>query len=81
MVMDRNRVEEKFMAVLFYNHEMYKSNVLTFTNSEPELIPNDALLDKRDALRIEHDVYSMEHYQAYNEFNMLRSLEDGGKVR
>ena len=81
VIMDRNRVEEKFMAVLFYNHEMYKSNVLTFTNSEPELIPNDALLDKRDALRIEHDVYSMEHYQAYNEFNMLRSLEDGGKVR
>ena len=81
LIMDRNRTEEKFMAVLFYNHEMYKSNVLTFTNSEPELIPNDALLDKRDALRIEHDVYSMEHYQAYNEFNMLRSLEDGGKVR
>ena len=81
VIMDRNRVEEKFMAVLFYNHEMYKSNVLTFTNSEPELIPNDAFLDKRDALRIEHDVYSMEHYQAYNEFNMLRSLEDGGKVR
>ena len=79
--MDRNFTEEKYMVVLFHNHEMYKSNVITFTNSEPELIPNDYLLDKRDALRIEHDADSREHYQAYNEFNLLKSLEDGGKVR
>jgi hypothetical protein len=72
--MDRNLTEEKYMVVLFYNHEMYKSNIITFANSEPELIPNDALYDKKDALRVEHDVASMEHYQAYNEFNLLRSL-------
>ena len=79
--MDRNLTEEKYMAVLFRNHEMYKSNVITFINSEPDLIPNDIFIDKKDALKIEHDVASYEHYQSYNEFNLLKSLEDGGKVR
>ena len=77
--MDPNFIEEKYIAVLFYNHEMYKSNVLVFTNSEPELIIPEGWTG--DSLRIEHDVYSMEHYQVYNEYNQLRSLEDGGKVR
>lgn len=80
-MMNRNLLEEKYMVILFHNHEMYKSNVLVFTNSEPESIPNDLLVDQRDALKIEHDVASQEHYQAYNEFNQLKSLEDGGKVR
>ena len=80
-IMDKNLTEEKYMVVLFHNHEMFKSNVITFTNSEPELIPNDALIDKHDALKIEHDVASFEHYQLYNEFNLLRSLQDGGKIR
>ena len=80
-MMDRNLTEEKYAVVLFHNHEMYKSNVITFTNSEPELIPNDALIDKKDALKIEHDVASQEHYQSYNEFNQLRSLDDGGRIR
>mgnify|MGYP003418106217 FL=1 len=61
-MMDRNLTEEKYTVVLFHNHEMYKSNIITFTNSEPELIPNDALIDKKDALKIEHDVASQEHY-------------------
>lgn len=80
-MMERNRTEEKYAIVLFNNHEMYKSNILTFTNSEPQLIPNDALLDKRDALKIEHGASSQEHYQIYNEFNLLKSLDDGGKIR
>lgn len=80
-MMDRNLTEEKYAVVLFHNHEMYKSNIITFTNSEPELIPNDALIDKKDALKIEHDVASQEHYQSYNEFNQLRSLDDGGRIR
>ena len=80
-MMNRNLTEEKYAVVLFNNHEMYKSNVIEFTNSEPHLIPNDALLDKRDALKIEHGASSQEHYQIYNEFNQLKSLDDGGKIR
>lgn len=79
--MDINLLEEKYMAILFYNHEMFKSNVLIFTNSEPELIPSESLADQRDALKIEHDVDSYEHYQSYDEFNQLKNLDDGGKVR
>lgn len=79
--MDINLLEEKYMVVLFYNHEMFKSNILTFTNSEPELIPSESLADQRDALKIEHDVASYEHYQVYDEYNQLRSLDDGGKIR
>jgi hypothetical protein len=33
--------EEKFAAIVFYNHEMFKSNVLTFTNENPPVTPKD----------------------------------------
>ena len=79
--MVRELTEEKYGVILFHNHEMYKSNIITFTNSEPELIPPEELLDAKDTLKIEHDVDSLEHYQAYNEFNQLRSLDDGGRIR
>ena len=79
--MVRELTEEKYAVILFYNHEKYQSNIITFTNSEPELIPAEELLDAKDTLKIEHDVSSLEHYQAYNEFNQLRSLDDGGRIR
>jgi len=58
--MNNRTQEEKYLAVLFYNHEMYQSNIITFTNSED--VPDEYLVDQRDALRIEHDVLSFEHY-------------------
>ena len=79
--MVRELTEEKYAVILFYNHEKYQSNIITFTNSEPELIPAEELLDAKDTLKIEHDVSSLEHYQVYNEFNQLRSLDDGGRIR
>ena len=79
--MTREMLEEKYAVILFYNHEMYKRNIITFTNSEPDKIPTEELLDKKDVLQIEHDVDSFEHYQVYNEFNQLRSLDDGGRIR
>ena len=48
--MVREMVEEKYAVILFYNHEMYKSNIITFTNSEPDKIPKEELLDKKDVL-------------------------------
>ena len=77
--MNNKTQEEKYMVVLFYNHEMYKSNIITFTNSED--VPDEYLVDQRDALRIEHDVQSFEHYQSYDVTNMLINVADGGKVR
>ena len=71
--------EEKYIAIVFQNHEMYKSNILTFTNSED--VPDEYLIDQKDALRIEHDVQSFEHYQSYDITNMLVNSADAGKYR
>lgn len=77
--MENRTQEEKYIAIIFQNHEMYKSNILTFTNSED--VPNEYLIDQKDALRIEHDVQSFEHYQSYDITNMLVNLADAGKYR
>lgn len=79
--MDNNTEEQKYIAILFHNHEMYKSNILTFTNSEPEKIPNEYLIDKNDALKIEHDAQSFDHYQSYDIDNTLVNIADSGKIR
>ena len=79
--MDINYEEEKYVAILFHNHEMCKSNTLTFTNIEAEKIPNDYFIDKHDALQIKHDVQSFEHYQSYDIDNTLINIADGGKIR
>jgi hypothetical protein len=71
--------EEKYIAIVFQNHEMYKSNILTFTNSED--VPNEYLIDQKDALKIEHGVQSFEHYQSYDITNMLVNSADAGKYR
>ena len=79
--MDINYEEEKYVAILFHNHEMCKSNMLTFTNIEAEKIPNDYFIDKHDALQIKHDAQSFEHYQSYDIDNTLINIADGGKIR
>lgn len=77
--MENRTQEEKYIAIIFQNHEMYKSNILTFTNSED--VPDEYLIDQKDALRIEHDVQSFEHYQSYDITNMLVNSADAGKYR
>jgi hypothetical protein len=41
---------------------MVKSNVLTFTNTEADQIPNEFKVDANDTLIIEHGAYSQDHY-------------------
>lgn len=77
--MENRTQEEKYIAIIFQNHEMYKSNILTFTNSED--VPDEYLVDQKDALRIEHDAQSFEHYQSYDITNMLVNSADAGKYR
>jgi hypothetical protein len=54
-------VEEKFMAVLFYNHTMYKSNIITFTNANPPVDEKTADL-AGGACYIEHGENSLPSY-------------------
>jgi hypothetical protein len=60
--MDPRAPEERYQVVLFYNHEMIKSNVVVFTNTEADKIPNEFLVDANDSLRIEHGADSKDHY-------------------
>jgi hypothetical protein len=48
----RPKSEEKFIAVLFYNHEKFVSNELIFDNLTE--IPNNVSIDANGALTLEH---------------------------
>lgn len=72
---------EQFQVVLFYNHEMVKSNVITFTNSEAELIPNEFKVSESDTLIIDHGPYSQDHYQSYTSAFDLVNIADEVRSR
>ena len=72
-------IEEKIYAILFYNHEKYKSNIITFTNNTPiSNTANNALSNK---IEIEHDEYSNSTYQLYGENNFLINSTEQYKTR
>lgn len=73
--------EERYQVVLFYNHEMVKSNVLTFINTEADKIPNEFKVDANDTLNIEHGAYSQDHYQSYTSAFDLVNIADESKSR
>lgn len=60
---------EKFVALVFYNHNMYKSNELVFTNSD--VIPDKTTLDKGDILIFEHGERSSDNFSLYSDLGVL----------
>lgn len=74
ITMRHDQQEEKFVVVLFYNHVMYKSNELVFTNADE--VPDKATLDMSDALLIEHLDNSYDNYYIYNLTNNLNNIAD-----
>ena len=62
--MDHTMQEQRYKAILFYNHVMYTSNELVFTNADE--VPNTAAIDKADGLQIEHLNNSFDSYFLYN---------------
>lgn len=70
---------EKFAAVIFYNHEMFKSNILEFINQDR--IPDDTTLDAADAIVISHGDYSQDSYQLYGLDNQLVDSADAYRKR
>ena len=74
--MRNDQKEEKFVAVLCYNHSIYKSNELVFSNSQE--IPDKHTLDKSDVLQFEHveGQYSTDSYLVYNDIYYLRDTAD-----
>jgi hypothetical protein len=61
--LDPYRQTEKFRVVLCYNHEVYFSNILEFTNED--MVPDDNALYKVDALYLEHGAQSHATYQTF----------------
>lgn len=68
-------IEEKFIAVLFYNHTMYKSNIITFTNVNPPVDEKTADL-AGGACYIEHGENSLPSYQLYGLNNLILNVAD-----
>ena len=78
-VLDTNLSEEKYCVIIFYNHKMYKSEPLIFTNKNP---PQDAAAsDQSDALYIEHGDKSRDTYQSYGVNNMLINVAEAYQTR
>ena len=78
-MMDGRSVKEKYKIILFYNHEMYESNELVFTNLDD--VPDPTTVDKTDAIYIVHESNSQESYQLYGINTYLNNLADASKVR
>ena len=72
--MQPDKETEKFIALVFYNHEMYKSNELVFTNSD--VIPDKTTLDKGDILIFEHGERSSDNFSLYSDLGILMDAAD-----
>lgn len=78
-ILDTELSEEKYCVIIFYNHTMYKSEPLVFTNQNP---PQDgAASDQYGALYIEHGNNSRDTYQSYGVNNMLINVADAYQTR
>lgn len=79
VLMRFNEPEEKYKAVLFYNHAMYESNEIVFTNEDR--IPEVANVETGDLLLIKHIDKSRDNYQCYNLTNYLMDSADASHLR
>lgn len=63
IVLNPQKLEDKFKVVLFYNHNKFESNVITFENLNH---PNKSEIIKSTIIPIKHHVDSASHYAVYN---------------
>ena len=77
--LDPELSQEKYRAVLFYNHDMFLSNVLEFTN-ESETFDNISPIIT-DAIHLEHGTNSQDLFQAYGASNYLINSADSYRPR
>ena len=78
-MMDGMREQEKYKIILFYNHEMFESNEIVFTNLDD--VPDATTVDKSDAIVIKHGENSQDTYQSYGLTNYLVNAADASKIR
>ena len=79
IMMRYNEPEERFVAIIFHNHNMYKSNELVFRNADH--IPEVANIETGDLLIFKHGERSRNDYQCYNLTNYIMDSADASHNR
>lgn len=79
IMMRHNEPEERFVAIIFHNHNMYKSDELVFKNADR--IPEVANIETGDLLIFKHGERSRDDYQCYNLTNYLMDSADASHNR
>ena len=79
ILLNPNVEEEKFKAILFYNHVPYHSNELIFNNIDGVLDPS--MEDIVNALSIELGDKAQDTFQLYGQHNMLINSADAAVTR
>ena len=74
--LDNKNAQEKYRAILIYNHEVFQSNEILFTNSRPLI--EDKVLNN---ITIEHSTNSKSSYPLYGVDNELINASDSNKSR
>lgn len=78
--LDPNTVVEKIRAIVCYNHDVYYSNIIEFTNADE--LYEDISFVNNDNLVIEHGESSLENYQTYYASNYsLSSSAEASRIR
>lgn len=76
VTLDANLDEEKYKAIIIYNHEPFKSNEIVFTNERP--IVQDIVLNN---IELEHSTNSQDAYPFYGTNNQLLNRLEYNRVR
>lgn len=82
-LMDSTVAEERYTAILFYNHQMYKiqtePSYIGFINANPP--KDETVVETHGSLSIEHDAQSQSAYQIYGVNNCLLNAADANRTR
>lgn len=82
-LMDSTVAEERYTAILFYNHQMYKvqtePSYISFINANPP--KDETVVETHGSLSIEHSTQSQSSYQIYGVNNCLLNAADANRTR
>lgn len=82
-LMDSTVAEERYTAILFYNHQMYKvqtePSYIGFINANPP--KDETVVETHGSLSIEHSTQSQGSYQIYGVNNCLLNAADANRTR
>lgn len=72
IALDSTKEEERFVAVLYYNHQQYKAEPLVFKRKTSD----NTVMDLYGSLKINHGKNSKDSYQNYGDDNYLVNSSD-----